>query len=384
MKQNGLAFRVAILMPLAEQRGGGELMLLHLMQQGREAGVDWLVVFFEPGPMVAQFQAMGVDAVVVETGRLRQAGRYLAAVGALARLMRRRRVDVIVGWMAMAHVYGCPVGLLSRTPSLWYQLGVSSRRSWLDRLASSLPGLGVITLSHAGERAQADLAPGRPTRLVYPGVELDRFDPHSLPAPAEARRRLGLSETGPLIGIVGRLQRWKGMHVLIDAMPQVLRLHPDAHAVVVGGTHSLEPDYPDLLERRIADLNLKDKVTLVGLQRNVPEWMQAFDIFVHASDHEPFGIVIIEAMALGKAVIAGDGGGPTEIITDGRNGLLTPYGDAGALAGAILKYLADPAGAANAGAAARKRAQDFSTQRYTLNFIAALRSLLRTSDQPDI
>ena len=56
------------------------------------------------------------------------------------------------------------------------------------------------------------------------------------------------------------------------------------------------------------------------------------DVIVHASDHEPFGIVVIEAMALGKPVVAGDAAGPTEIITDGVNGLLTPYGDAAALA----------------------------------------------------
>lgn len=374
MKEKQL-IKVAIFMPLAEQRGGGEMMLIHLMQQGLGNGVDWLVVFFEAGPMVDQLQAMGVDAIVVETGRLRQTGRYLIAVAALARLMRERQVDIIVGWMAMAHIYGWPTGLLSRTPSLWYQLGVSSRWSWLDRLASALPSLGVITLSKAGEKAQLAITPGGRTRLVYPGVELDRFDPSKLPMPAEARRRLGLPETGPLIGIVGRLQRWKGIHVLIEAMPEVLRHYSDAHAVVVGGGHDLEPDYPALLNQRIADLNLEDRLILAGIQRNIPEWIQAFDIFVHASDNEPFGIVIIEAMALGKPVIAGDSGGPTEIIEGGKHGLLTPYGDAPALATAIKTLLDDPKLAKEIGEAGQARAQDFSTQKYAQKFIAALSSL---------
>ena len=97
------------------------------------------------------------------------------------------------------------------------------------------------------------------------------------------------------------MQRWKGIHVLIEAMPIILKAHPDAHCVVVGGRHALEPDYPEFVQAKIGDLGLEAQVTLVGLQHNVPEWMQAMDVIVHASDHEPFGIVVIEAMALGTA-----------------------------------------------------------------------------------
>ena len=207
-------------------------------------------------------------------------------------------------------------------------------------------------------------------------MELERFEPERLPSPREAKRRLGLPTEGPLIGIVGRLQRWKGMHVLVEAMPRILQAHPDAHCVVVGGDHALEPDYPDWLRERIDALGLANKVTLAGLQHNVPEWMQAMDVVVHASDREPFGIVVIEALALGKPVVAGDAAGPTEIITDGVDGLLTRYGDAPALAQAVLRYLDDPAFAARTGTAARQRAQEFSTRRYAQKLVATLQELL--------
>jgi glycosyltransferase involved in cell wall biosynthesis len=97
------------------------------------------------------------------------------------------------------------------------------------------------------------------------------------------------------------------------------------------------------------------------------------DVFVHTSDREPFGIVVIEAMALGKPVIAGSGGGPAEIITDGENGLLVPYGDDESLAHAILRYLDDHAFAARLGAAARTRAAVFDDRTYAAHVIAALR-----------
>ncbi len=369
--------KIAIIMPLAEQRGGGELMVLHLMQQGQDLGVEWLVVFLSNGPMVQQVRALGVTAVVIDAGRLREVPRYLAAVQRIARLVRRENVDLLFGWMNQGHLYGSPAAKLAGIPAAWYQIGLPLTPGWNDRMATRLPAAGILACSQAAADAQARLAPVRPMRIVYPGVELERFEPEHLPSPSEAKQKLGLPLTGPLIGIVGRLQRWKGMHVLIESLPEVLRTHPDAHCVVVGGDHAPEPEYPAFLRERIGTLNLTDKVTLAGLQSNVPEWMQAMDVIVHASDHEPFGIVVIEAMALGKPVVAGDAAGPTEVITDGVNGLLTPYGDAPALARAILHYLDDPEFARKTGAAARARALEFSTRRYAENCVAALQGLLQ-------
>ena len=102
------------------------------------------------------------------------------------------------------------------------------------------------------------------------------------------------------------------------------------------------------------------------------------DVVVHASDNEPFGIVVIEAMALGKPLVAGSRGGPSEVITDGLNGLLAPFGDAPALATAVLRYLDDPAFAAACGARARARAADFTEERYAANLVQAIRDLIRT------
>ncbi|MBN3882873.1 MAG: glycosyltransferase family 4 protein [Nostoc sp.] len=368
--------KVIIVMPLAEQRGGGEMMLWDLVQQGRNAGVEWLVIFLEDGPMVAQVKSLGIDARVVESGRLRQIHRFIGAVLRIAAIARRERADIIVNWMWITHISGGLAAMLAGLPAVWYQLEVPSDKTWLVRLATLIPARAIITLSQDGKQAQAEIWPHRPTPLVYPGVALDRFEPNALPTPEEARRKLGLPLHGPLIGIVGRLQRWKGMHVLVQGMPKILQKYPNAHCVVVGGKHDLEPDYEDFLKAEITALGLKDQVIMAGLQRNIPEWVQAMDVFVHASDNEPFGIVIIEAMALGKPVIAGSAGGPTEIITDGMNGLLTPYGDAEQLAIAILRYLDEQEFAQSAGVAARQRALDFSTQNYAQNFISAIRSVM--------
>jgi glycosyltransferase involved in cell wall biosynthesis len=368
--------KVLVVMPLGEQRGGGEMMFWDLMQQGRNAGVEWLAIFLQDGPMVEQVRNLGIDTRVIESGRLRQIHRLIAAILRIAAIARQENVDAIVNWMWITHILGGLAAMLAGIPSAWYQLEVPYDRTWLVRLATLIPAKAIVTLSKDGQQAQAQIWPHRPTPLVYPGVALDRFDPAVLPSPVEARKKLGLPLNVPLIGIVGRLQRWKGMHVLLAAMPQVLQKYPDAHCVIVGGKHDLEPDYEELLSKQIVDLQLSDRVIMAGLQRNVPEWVQAMDIFVHASDKEPFGIVIIEAMALGKPVIAGNAGGPTEIITDGVNGLLTPYDDANALAQAILRYLDDQKFAQSAGIAAQNRALQFSTERYAQNFINTIASIM--------
>jgi len=180
-----------------------------------------------------------------------------------------------------------------------------------------------------------------------------------------------------LIGIVGRLQRWKGIHVLVDALPLVRARHPEAQLVIVGGAHEPEPDYPAALMAQVAHFGLEGAVTFAGFQADAPRWMQAMDIIVHASDREPFGIVVIEAMALGKPVVAGADGGPAEVITPGVDGLLAPFGDAAALAEALLKYLDDPALAARCAEGAARRARDFSASRYARAVTDAVLDLLR-------
>ena len=367
--------RVMLVMPLAEQLGGGEMMFRQLLQHGRTPRVEWIVVFTKDGPMVAESRALGYETHVFNVGRLRQLGCRWRVIRAIAALARERQVSLIFGWMVASQTMVGPAGWLSGIPSAWYQVGRPDP-DWLDRLAALLPARGIVTLSRDCEAAQQRVWPRRPLQLVYPGASLERFDAVRDESPAALRAALGLPVDGALIGIVGRLQRWKGMHVLIDAMADVRRSHPTSRLVIVGGAHEYEPDYPDALRAQVRRLGLDDAVIFAGFQTDVPRWMQAMDVIVHASDREPFGIVVIEAMALGKPVVAGAEGGPAEVITPAQDGLLAPFGDAAALAQAIRRYLDDPALAARCAAQAAVRARDFSATRYAEAFTNAVLSLL--------
>lgn len=365
---------VLAVMPLAERKGGAELALLHLLRHGQEQGVDWRVAFLQDGPMVRQVRELGVAAHVIEAGRLRQTVRYAATVRALAKLARRTEASAVLGWMGKAQLYGGAAAKLAGIPAVWFQHGIPSG-GWIDRLATQMPAVAVLTCSHFVATAQRKLRPLRDVRVVHPGAELERFDPQQLPSPEATKRRLGLPADRPTIGIVGRLQSWKGMHVLLEAMPAVLRRHPGATALVVGGEHALEADYPRTLQAQIERLKLRESVVFAGHQTNVPEWMHAMDVVVHASHHEPFGIVVVEAMALGKPVIATVPGGPAEVIRDGVEGQLVPFGDAEALAAAVGRYLNDPEFASVCGRQARRRSQIFSAEAFARRTCEAIREL---------
>ena len=153
-----------------------------------------------------------------------------------------------------------------------------------------------------------------------------------------------------------------------------MQRHPDLTAVIVGGAHETERGYGEELAARARQIGVDSRIHFAGFQPNIPEWMQAMDVVVHASDREPFGIVVIEAMALGKPVIAGSAGGPAEIITDGTDGLLSPFGDAPALGRAISRLIDDPALAKRLAAAATARAAEFDDHRYAQHVISSLRS----------
>jgi glycosyltransferase involved in cell wall biosynthesis len=314
---------------------------------------------------------------VVPAGRLRHVLRFLRSIIAIRSIARRQRVDLILSWMTKAHLYGGAAASLARIPSVWYQHGVPAGDSRLDRLATILPARGVIATSQAAAAAQAKLRPVRTQRVVYPGIDLARFDPDRLPPREEVRQALELPTAVPLVGFFGRLQRWKGPHVLLEAMPAVVDAFPDARCVIVGGRHELEPDYPDYLRRLTTARGLDRHVLFVGFQHDVPSWMQAMDVVALPSDNEPFGVTVVESMAMGKPVIAGSSAGPTETITSGVDGILVAHDDPAAIAAAILSCLEKPDLAGRLGAAARIRAQHFSAGRHARELVRALQELTR-------
>lgn len=356
--------KVAIIMPVAEQRGGAEMMLLHLLRANRRGPkVEYHLTFLEDGPMVREVIALGYSAQVFQAGQLRQVSRQIETVRNLRRWMKDENIQIAMSWMEKAHLYAGPAAKMAGIPNVWCQHIIPDGH-WMSRWAALIPTRKIFCSSQSAQHGQQKLKPKRETCVIFPAVDLTCLDPVSLPSPKEARRALGLPERGLLIGTVCRLQRSKGVHVFLDAAAEIAKTHADVHFIIVGGKHALEPNCPDVLAAQAASLGLKDKVMFTGYQSNTIHWMQAMDVVVLASvGTESFGMVIIEAMALGKPVIASRAGGPQEIIEDGVDGYLTEQGNVVHLASTIEIILNGKHSIEAVSSAARRKAASFSTDR---------------------
>lgn len=174
------------------------------------------------------------------------------------------------------------------------------------------------------------------------GTDLHRFNPDKYNQ-REARKNFGLPQNKKIIGVIGRLDSGKGQEVLLRAVPDILKLQPNTFFVIVGDETAGEPGYKKYLEDLSRRLAIQQHIQFLPFTKDVPQLLAAFDIFALPSFSETFGIVVIEAMAMKKPVIATNAGGVREIIADGKTGLLVEPRNVHALASAILKLLDDDA-----------------------------------------
>ncbi len=147
----------------------------------------------------------------------------------------------------------------------------------------------------------------------------------------------------PVVGLVGRLEPWKGQDRLLEAQAQLRERGYPIHLLIVGGdAYDLAPEYAQSLAPLAARLGLTDSVTMTDHVPDAGPYIEQMDILVNASDCEPFGIVLLEAMARGVAVVAVNAGGPAEFIDDGETGVLATNASPEALADALERLLASP------------------------------------------
>jgi glycosyltransferase involved in cell wall biosynthesis len=347
--------RVAFTVPWGYRLGGAENMLWAFLRRVDGEELEPVVIFLQGGPFEREAAALGIETAVIPAGRLRQLHRARRAVATLTGLLRRVKPDLIVNWTPKTQVYGSPAAAIAGMSRrvVWWQHGIPSGH-WLDRAATALPAVAVGCSSRASAAAQARLRPHRRTFVVHPGIE-----PPLAIAPEETARlrsKLGIADGTPVVGIVGRLQPWKGQHRVLAAIADLRRRGHDVHCLIIGGdAYGLSPEYARSLRTLADEPALRKAVTLTGQVESPAPYMSLIDVLVSASDEEPFGIVLVEAMALGVPVIAVALGGPVEIIESEESGLLVPTGAPAEIAQALERLLVDEVFRRNLGEGGRRR-----------------------------
>jgi glycosyltransferase involved in cell wall biosynthesis len=345
---------------------GAEIAMLRLIESVPDISAH--VILAEDGPLVGRLIRAGVSVEVLpldaSAGHLNRdkasptslpiasAAHTAAYVARLAVRLRDLRPDVVHCNSLKACLYGATAARAAGIPAVWHAR---------DRMASDyLPDAAarVVRLAYRALPAAA-IANSHATLTTFGPVRpARRVD--VIPDPFCRTRGVTPMPDGPLrIGVVGRLADWKGQHVVLDAFARAFPAGPQRCAVV-GAALFGEDAYADSLVAQAARLGIVDRVEFRGFRSDIEREMDALHVVVHASVvPEPFGQVVVEAMAAGRAVVATSTGGPAEIIETERDGLLYPAGDVDALAALLRRLDAEPDLRERLGTAATARAADF-------------------------
>jgi glycosyltransferase involved in cell wall biosynthesis len=272
-----------------------------------------------------------------------------------------------------AALYGGAAGRLARVPVVWHLR---------DRIADDyLPHSAVVlvraaarllpTAVVANSQATLDTLPTvRTARVVYNPIVPDAVERH---AAAVARTR-GYTT----VGIVGRLAPWKGQHVFLEAFAEAFRGTP-VRGRVIGSALFGEDAYEQRLREQAERLGIASQIEFRGFREDVQVELGELDVLVHSSViPEPFGQAVLEGMAAGIPVVATDAGGPAELITNGRDGILTQPGDAHELAETLRRLESDAALRAALGSEAISRSMEFTPERTAGRLLAIYREVLST------
>jgi glycosyltransferase involved in cell wall biosynthesis len=331
-----------------------------------------MVILGEAGPLEADLERRGVASSVlpmhpdlqslrrehVRPGRalLGESATAVAYTVRLTRELKRRQPDLVATNSLKAALYGGLAGRLAGIPVVWHlrdrlaadYLPAPAVRL-LQLLARGIPS-AVIANSRTTANTIGAASVARRTFVVHDPVE-----PTGVPSrriEPEVRR----------VGLVGRIAPWKGQDLFLRAFARAFQ-HTDTEAVIVGAALFGEHEYERGLHELVSALGLAGRVDFRGFRTDVDAELLRLDILVHASTiPEPFGMVVIEGMALGLPVVVPDRGGPSEVVSADHDGVTYRLGDVDSLAAALTRVANDADGRQRLGRAARVTAARFAPE----------------------
>jgi len=385
----------------APQMGGSLVSLYHLVRGLDRTRFEPVVLVAEGNPFAARFAALGVRVLTrpwantpPQTSGLLKGVTQTAAVQKLRGWEWGRRLYHSAGFLVKhlprileraeafadllyevkpdwVHVNdGVPFNRGEILGALWARVPVVCHvRSFepptrFDKLLAPRIAAHIFI-----SQAIADWILGTGLRLrkwyvVHNGVDTAAFR-HPPDSRARVRAELGVAEDAFAVALLGRIVPWKGHEVFLDAMERLVPEYPSLVGCVVGEGWRGH-DFEQRLRARVESGPLKGHVVFAGFRADVPALLQSVDALVHTSiEPEPFGRVIVEAMAARLPIVATAAGAVPEILEDERTGLLVPPGDADRLAQALERLMRDPDLRQRLSAAARQEVEArFTVQRY--------------------
>ncbi len=312
--------------------GGAEKNIISLVTHlDRDRYESRVVVLLPGGELIEELRGCGIEA---ECLGMRSKFDFLA-VFKLYRLLKGKRVDILHTYLFHANILGRVVGRLAKVPVIISSIRVMEKRRhhlWLDRLTGWMVN-GETCVCEAVKKFTIEKARIKPDKLITipNGIRVGEYN---FEVNLEGRKALHIESNYPVLGTVGRLHEQKGHAYLLQAMPAILRKYPEAVLLIVG-----DGPLKSKLEKLCFKLQINKAVKFLGFRKDIKELMALMEVFVLSSLWEGMPNVLLEAMALGKPIVATRVGAAEELIEDGVTGLPVPPGDEETLAEAVIKVL---------------------------------------------
>lgn len=321
--------------------GGGEISLLLLIEKLDKKFFQPIVLCPGTGSFTEALKRKKIRVEVMEGGKFKDFFTLIRLplyLYKLMRLMSKENIKII-----HSNVTGGPTvlaGIAARIlsiPFIWHVRVVTSA-GFLDKIQAGL-SLRIIVISEAVRKRFNWLGDRSKIYVVYNGIDLEKFNERE--NGAVIRKEFGIIDKDIIFGMVARLDPWKNYECFIEAAALVIKECPATKFLIVGKDFSESRRYEAELKKLAEGLGVGGNVIFCGERKDMPNIMAALDIFVLTSFNEPFGRVVVEAMAAGRAVIAADSGGIPEVVEDGKTGILFPFKDTRAAAKAMLRLARD-------------------------------------------
>jgi glycosyltransferase involved in cell wall biosynthesis len=368
---------------------GSSKVLLQAVTALKQKGHKVCVVVSEEGPLTTALQKVGIQTKIIRLGILRR--RYFNFFGiinravvltcaffALKKLCKTQQIDLIYTNTAPVVVGGL-LAKFTGIKNVWHLHEILEKESFMHRFFGKLinaTASKVIVVSNAVYNNWAGVIDARKMVTVYNGYNAsanDALTDATIAPPSinNLRQYLGVSSDTVIVGMVGRVNLFKGQSYYIDIVAAAKAAGLNCHFVMIGDAYTGYEYLYEILETKISEFKLQDCITNLHYQANAVSLIAQFDIFVLPSiKPDPFPVVMLEAMAVAKPIIATAQGGALEQIDDCVTGFLVPINDAKTASEKLGVLVNSPFIRSKMGEAGKQKLQtQFSEEAFNVNIV---------------
>lgn len=358
---------------------GSDRSLLNLIRSLDKNNFNSVVILPEDGPLLHELERIdNVDVIIKEIAVLRrknlsikgfiQYGRdFLKSLIFLKKIIKRKKIDIVYTNTAVVFPGGIIAKLLGKK-SIWHIREIISNRYERKVVSIIVNMFSDIIIANSKATKNAISSNEKKVKVIYNAIESKQI---KLPD-----REKNIKDE-IIIGMAGRINRWKGQKLFVDMAERVLKENLNVKFLIAGDVYKGETHILEDLKEYIDSKNLKEKIILLGQVNDMNSFYNSLDIFILPSiQPEPFGLVVIEAMDRGIPVVVTNHGGPVEIIDNNINGYLVDYTNSTEMSEKVLSLVNDKDLRTNIGRNGQeKRNRVFNIENYVKNISDILNTI---------